>query len=67
MMTTSPAHLAGLQPGDVIVSLDHTPVEDVGDLQRLLTEDRIGRAGTIGIVRDEKLIERSVTYAELPD
>jgi S1-C subfamily serine protease len=67
VMTTSPAHVAGVRPGDVIVSLDRDPVEDVGDLQRLLTEDRIGHAGTLGIVRDEVLIERAVTYAELPD
>ncbi len=67
VMTTSPAHGAGLAPGDVIVSLDGAPVQDVGDLQRLLTEDRIGHAGTIGIVRDEKPVECAVTYGELAD
>jgi len=66
VMDRSPAHLAGLHPGDVIVSLDGAPVQDVGDLQRLLTEERIGRAGTLGIVRDADLVERAVTYDELP-
>lgn len=66
VMDRSPAHLAGLHPGDVIVSLDGAPVQDVGDLQRLLTEERIGRAGTLGIVRDADLVERVVTYDELP-
>jgi hypothetical protein len=31
-----------------------------------LTEERIGRAGTLGIVRDADLVERAVTYGELP-
>jgi S1-C subfamily serine protease len=67
VMAASPADLAGVQPGDVIVSLDGAPVEEVGDLQRLLAEERIGRAGTLGIVRTGQLHERAVTYDELPE
>ena len=67
VMTASPAHRAGLQPGDVIVSLDGAPVEDVGDLQRLLTEDLIERTGALAVIRDGTLIERALTYEELPE
>jgi S1-C subfamily serine protease len=67
VMASSPARLAGIQPGDVIVSLDGAPVEEVGDLQRLLTEERIDRAGNLGIVSAGKLLERAVTYGELPE
>jgi S1-C subfamily serine protease len=67
VLATSPADLAGVQPGDVIVSLDGAPVEEVGDLQRLLAEERIGRAGTLGIVRTGQLHDRAVTYDELPE
>jgi S1-C subfamily serine protease len=67
VMTASPAHRAGLQPGDVIVSLDGAPVQDVGDLQRLLTEELIERSGSLAVIRDGTLIERAVTYEELPE
>ncbi len=66
VMATSPARRAGLQPGDVIVSIDDAPVEDVGDMQRLLTEERIGHPGTLGIVRNGTLLEHPVVYEELP-
>jgi S1-C subfamily serine protease len=61
----SPAQRAGVRPGDVIVSLDGAPVHDVGDLQELLTGERIGRAGTLGVVRDGALHDRPVVYGEL--
>ena len=67
VMTASPARRAGLQPGDVIVSLDGAPVQDVGDLQRLLTEELIERTGSLAVIRDGTLIERAVTYEELPE
>jgi len=67
VMATSPARRAGLQPGDVIVLLNGAPVEDVGDLQRLLTDALIGHAGTVGIVRHAELVERAVTYEELSE
>jgi S1-C subfamily serine protease len=67
VMTGSPAARAGLQPGDVIVALDGAKVEDVGDLQRLLTEERIGRPGTLGTMRSGVIGERPVTYDELPE
>jgi S1-C subfamily serine protease len=67
VMAASPADLAGIRPGDVIVSLDGASVEDVGDLQGLLTEERIGRTGTIAVVRDGTLVACAVTYAELPE
>src|SRR5499427_2507327 len=39
----SPADRAGLRPEDLIVSVDGADVTDVGDLQRLMTAERIGR------------------------
>ena len=39
----SPAAKAGLRPEDLIVALNGTPVSSAGDLQRLMTEERIGR------------------------
>ncbi|HTZ08065.1 MAG TPA: trypsin-like peptidase domain-containing protein [Acidimicrobiales bacterium] len=61
----SPAHRAGIRTGDVLVDVDGTPVEDVGTLQGLLGEDRIGRSGTLGVVRHGRRGEVAVDYAEL--
>ncbi len=66
VMDASPAQRAGVRTGDVIVTLDAVPVEDVGDLQGLLTEARIATEGTLGIVRDGQLHDRAVVYGELP-
>jgi len=66
VMTGSPAQRAGVRPGDVVVSLDGIAVEEVGDLQRLLDADRVGRRGTLGVLRDGRVEEKAVMYAELP-
>ena len=39
----SPAARAGLRPEDLIVEVDGRPMSDVGDLQRLMVAERIGR------------------------
>jgi S1-C subfamily serine protease len=66
VMTASPAQRAGVRPGDVIVSVDGIAVEELRDLQGLLGAERIGQRGTLGVVREGGLVERVVTYAELP-
>jgi S1-C subfamily serine protease len=38
----SPAHDAGLMEGDVLVELDGKPVRHIDDLQRILTEEKVG-------------------------
>jgi S1-C subfamily serine protease len=47
----SPAAVAGLEVGDVIVALDGTPVTGVDTLHRLLTADRIGAAVELTALR----------------
>src|SRR3954469_5257505 len=47
----SPAERAGLRAEDLIVGLDGAPLRDVGDLQRLMTDDAIGRELRLDIVR----------------
>jgi S1-C subfamily serine protease len=61
----SPASDAGVLPGDVVLSLDAQPVEGVGDLQRLMTADRIGRPVELGVARGGDLTELRVELAEL--
>jgi S1-C subfamily serine protease len=60
----SPAARAGLQQHDVIVSLDGEPISGIDDLQRQLTESRVGKACTITVIRHTEKFELSVTPAE---
>ena len=48
----SPAESAGLRPRDIVVDFAGARVGGVDDLQRSLTQDRIGRTAPITIVRD---------------
>jgi S1-C subfamily serine protease len=61
----SPAAKAGLRPEDLIVALDGTPVSSAGDLQRVMTEERIGQTLTVTVVRQGAPIEVEVTPEEL--
>jgi S1-C subfamily serine protease len=47
----SPAALAGLRPEDLILAVDGVALGDVGDLQRLMTAERIGRRVAIDVFR----------------
>jgi serine protease Do len=47
----SPAALAGLKHGDIIVELDHHPVEDARALPRAVGRIPIGRTVTLRIIR----------------
>ena len=65
LLDGSPAAAAGLRAGDVIVSLDGRPVAGVGDLQRSLVGDLVGRRIDVTLERDGTLAEISLTPAEL--
>src|SRR5439155_19290295 len=47
----SPAETAGLRPEDLIVDVDGTAVEQVNDLQRLMSGELIDQAATMQVVR----------------
>lgn len=61
----SPAADAGLRPEDLILDVDGAAVADVGDLQRLMTGDSIGRTVAIGVFRHGTVETVRVVPAEL--
>jgi S1-C subfamily serine protease len=63
----SPAARAGLRAEDLIVSVDGRDVTDVGDLQRLMTAERIGREVALGVIRGGAPVTVPITPVELRD
>jgi S1-C subfamily serine protease len=61
----SPAARAGLRNEDLIIDVDGVPVEDAGDLQRLMVGERIGHRVTVRAFRGGELLELTVVPAEL--
>ncbi|HEX6422223.1 MAG TPA: trypsin-like peptidase domain-containing protein [Acidimicrobiales bacterium] len=55
-----PAARAGVRPEDIVVALDGQPVEAIGDMQRLLTGERAGRALEARVVRGGDVLDLAV-------
>ena len=60
-----PADGAGLRPGDVLLGIDGTPIEDVGDLQRLMVEERIGAPLDVSLFRSGDFLQLELVPEEL--
>ncbi|MGI8857435.1 MAG: S1C family serine protease [Thermomicrobiales bacterium] len=61
-----PAEQAGLFIGDIIVTLDGTPVTDTDAVQGLLGPDRIGSALAAKIARGGQPVDVQITVGERP-
>jgi len=60
----SPAAAAGLREADVIITLDGHTIETIDDLQRQLTEERVGQPITMTIIRRTDKLDLPVTPGE---
>jgi serine protease Do len=65
VVDASPAARAGLRPEDVVVELNDAPVESVGDLQRLMTDELIGTAVGMVVVREGRELTLRLVPEEL--
>ena len=61
-----PADRAGLRPRDIVVRIADAPVVGVDDLQRVLTDELIGRSTEVVVLRDGTQTMRTVVPAERP-
>jgi S1-C subfamily serine protease len=61
----SPAARAGLRSEDLIIEVDGAPLTDVGDLQRLMVADRIGRGLPTRVHRQGRMTELTLVPEEL--
>jgi S1-C subfamily serine protease len=62
----SPAARAGLRDGDILVGFAESPVAGADDLHRLLTEERIGRAQAVSVIRGTDRLRLELTPRETP-
>jgi S1-C subfamily serine protease len=60
----SPGLTAGLAEGDVIVGFAGKPVYSIDDIQKMLTEELVGTAVSLTVVRGTDLLKLSVTPTE---
>jgi S1-C subfamily serine protease len=65
LLEGSPAARAGVKPGDLILDLDGRAVQGVGDLQRLLDGEAVGRRVGVRVARGNNVIELGLTPVEL--
>jgi len=57
----SAASRAGVREGDVLISFGSQRVNGIDDLHRLLTEDAVGKAVKLGVLRNDSKIELDLT------
>jgi len=60
----SPAQIAGLQPGDVIVTFGESPVRGIDDLQALLTDREVGVESALTVLRGVERLHFKVVPRE---
>jgi S1-C subfamily serine protease len=65
LLDGSPAAVAGIRAGDLIVSLNGQAIAGVGDLQRSLVGDLVGRPIEITLERGSAIAELAITPTEL--
>ncbi|MBP1687072.1 MAG: serine protease [Deltaproteobacteria bacterium] len=61
-----PAARAGLQEGDIIVAYGGQTVEGIDDLHRLLTDEQVGVAAELTIIRHTEKLMCAIIPAEAP-
>ncbi len=67
VVAESAAELAGLQPGDVLTSIDGDGLRTIEDFLRILRNRRPENSITIEVVRAEQVLQVSATLTDRPD
>ncbi|HQQ50181.1 MAG TPA: PDZ domain-containing protein, partial [Spirochaetota bacterium] len=66
IMENSPAEKAGIQPGDVIISVDDKNIKSYEDLIEIVNKTPIGKTLKVGVWRNKQKIYLFVTVKERP-
>ena len=63
----SPAAVAGIKPGDVIVSLDGDKLEEFKDLPKLVADTAAGTESTLQVMRQGETLDLEVEIGSMPE
>ena len=63
---SGPADLAGLRPGDILLSLDGHSISGAHALRAFLGPERVGRQVEVRLMRDGQVVTRQLTIAPQP-
>jgi S1-C subfamily serine protease len=63
----SPADLAGVRSGDVLVTLDDVPAASIDEVHRFLSRTPIGRTVRLGVLREGGLLELRAVVTAAPE
>jgi serine protease Do len=66
LINGGPADRSGLRPGDILLSVDGTEVQEPNDVERTINRKRPNDSVALKLLRGRKTLERSVTMSELP-
>ncbi|NWG02481.1 MAG: DegQ family serine endoprotease [Syntrophaceae bacterium] len=67
VVSGSPAGKAGIEQGDVIVEFDGKEITDSKDLPRMVASTPVGKAVTIQLIRNGKVLDRQVKVGEMEE
>jgi serine protease Do len=67
VVSGSPAEKAGIEQGDVIVEFDGKEVADSKDLPRMVASTPVGKAATIKLLRNGKVLDLQVKVGEIEE
>lgn len=67
VMPGSPADLAGIRVGDIIVGIDGTPVSGLDDVHRFLSRAAIGATMRITVLRRNQRLDLTAILAQMPE
>ena len=62
-----PSALAGLEVGDIIVTVEGSPVINAESLSSLISSSRPGDSIRVGVVRDDRILDFSVMLGKMKD
>jgi serine protease Do len=67
VISGSPAEKAGIEQGDIIVEFDGKEVTDSKDLPRIVASTPVGKAVTIKLIRNGKVLDRQMKVGEMEE
>ncbi len=62
----SPAEISGIEEGDIILSIDKTPIKNMIELQKIIQNKKVGEEITIRIIRNYKTYDIKVELSGSP-